>query len=44
MRLVVYHEMTIDDAVNIANAASDSLARHADEDMRDSRSQDRAAE
>ena len=28
-------EMTIDDAVNIANAANDCLARYADEDMRE---------
>jgi hypothetical protein len=28
-------EITIDDAVNIANAANDCLARHADEDMRE---------
>ena len=30
----MYDEMTIDDAVNIANAANDSLARHADEGVR----------
>src|SRR6202040_2265854 len=32
---VMYDEMTIDDAVNIANAANDSLARHADEGVRE---------
>jgi hypothetical protein len=31
----MYDEMTIDDAVNIANVANDSLARHADEDKRE---------
>jgi hypothetical protein len=30
----MYDEMTIDDAVNIVNVANDSLARHADEDVR----------
>jgi hypothetical protein len=31
----MYDEMTIDDAVNIANAANDSLARHTDEGVRE---------